>query len=100
MAGNSYQARVQQGEPARIWGTLIYDYFRRRRAKLVTNMDGLEWKRSKWNFVLQRFAELTEALGAKYSDALISDNLAIRRYLLDKYGKKKPLHPLRCKAGQ
>lgn len=109
----------------RIWGTLIYDYlclrdacrsdydiilelgyvpcaiffpfFRRRRAKLVTNMDGLEWKRSKWNFVLQRFAELTEALGAKYSDALISDNLAIQGYLLDKYGRESHFIPYGAK---
>lgn len=96
-----------------IWGTLLYDFlclrdaarsdydiilelgyvpcaifyplFGRRRGKLVTNMDGLEWKRSKWNFILQKFAELTERLGARYSDALISDNEAIRTYLLDKY---------------
>lgn len=104
-----------------IWGTLIYDYlclkdavksdydiilelgyvpcaiffplFSNRRAKLVTNMDGLEWKRSKWNFVLQRFAELTEALGAKYSDSLISDNEAIRTYLQQKYGKDSHFIP-------
>lgn len=98
-----------------IWGTLIYDYlclrdacradfdiilelgyvpcalfipFRRKeRARLVTNMDGLEWKRSKWNFILQRFAEFTEYLGARFSDALIADNEAIKAYLHDKYGK-------------
>jgi len=98
-----------------IWGTLAYDYLclrdalasdfdiilelgyvpvaiffpvrRRGRAKLLTNMDGLEWKRSKWNFALRRFAELTERLGAAHSDALIADNEAIRDYLRGKYGK-------------
>ncbi len=98
-----------------IWGTLAYDYlclrdamsadfdivlelgyvpcalffplFRRRRAQLVTNMDGLEWKRSKWNFVLRRCARFTELLGARFSDALIADNEAIQSYLLEQYGK-------------
>ena len=54
-------------------------------AKLVTNMDGLEWSRSKWNFILQKFAKKTEQLGAKYSDYLISDNEGIRQYLLNEY---------------
>ena len=108
-----------------IWGTLLYDYlclrdavasdfdvilelgyvpcaiffplFRKRRAKLVTNMDGLEWKRSKWNFMLQKFAELTEALGAKYSDALIADNEAIREYLFGKCGKNSHFIPYGAK---
>ena len=108
-----------------IWGTLIYDYLclrdasrgdfdillelgyvpvaiffpvvRRRRGRLVTNMDGLEWKRSKWNYVLQRFAELTERLGARGSDALIADNEAIRDYLLQKYGRDSRFIPYGAK---
>ena len=108
-----------------IWGTLLYDYLclrdalasdfdiilelgyvpaaiffplrRKGRARLVTNMDGLEWKRSKWNFVLQRFALLTEALGARCSDALIADNEAIRDYLFAKYGKASYLIPYGAK---
>lgn len=109
----------------RIWGTLIYDYLclrdaargdfdillelgyvpaaifyplvRRRHGRLVTNMDGLEWKRSKWNYVLQRFAELTERLGARHSDAMIADNEAIRDYLLQKYGRDSRFIPYGAK---
>jgi glycosyltransferase involved in cell wall biosynthesis len=66
---------------------IFYPLFFRRRAKLVTNMDGLEWKRSKWNAVLQRFARLTEVPGARCSDALIADNEAIRDYLRESYGR-------------
>lgn len=108
-----------------IWGTLIYDclclrdalrsdfdiilelgyvpvaiFFplrRAGRARLVTNMDGLEWKRSKWNFLLQRFALLTENLGARFSDALIADNEAIRDYLMEKYAKHSYFIPYGAK---
>ncbi|MEW6676515.1 MAG: DUF1972 domain-containing protein [Pseudomonadota bacterium] len=73
--------------PCAIFYPLLIARADRRRPRLLTNMDGLEWKRSKWNRVLQRFAELTEKLGARYSDAMISDNEAIRDYLLDKYQK-------------
>jgi glycosyltransferase involved in cell wall biosynthesis len=104
-----------------IWGTLLYDYlclrdavrsdfdvilelgyvpvaifypFRRRgRAPLVTNMDGLEWKRSKWNAILRRFARLTEVLGARHSDALIADNEAIREYLRREHGRESHFIP-------
>lgn len=65
----------------------------RRRPKVITNMDGLEWRRSKWNALLQRFAELTERLGARYSDAMIADNEAIRQYLLDKFGRDSRFIP-------
>ena len=53
---------------------------------LVTNMDGLEWKRSKWNRVLQMFAKYCETTAARRSDGLIADNLAIRDHLQQMYG--------------
>ena len=99
-----------------IWGTLLYDYLclrdalrsgfdvilelgyvpcalfypRRgpRRTLLATNMDGLEWKRDKWNAVLRRFALLTEKLAARRSDLLIADNPAIQDYYSEKYGRE------------
>jgi glycosyltransferase involved in cell wall biosynthesis len=52
---------------------------------LVTNMDGLEWKRDKWNSVVKKMALWFEKLGAKFSHYHISDNQKIRRYLLDTY---------------
>lgn len=72
---------------------IFYPLFFRRRAMLVTNMDGLEWKRSKWNRLLQRFARLTEMLGARCSDALIADNEAIRDYLREEYGRDSRFIP-------
>lgn len=98
----------------RIWGTLLYDWLClrdalrsgfdvllelgnvpcaifypllwRRRVPIVTNMDGLEWRRTKWSPLLRRFARLTEYLGVRASDALIADNLAMADYLRGQYG--------------
>ena len=52
---------------------------------IVTNMDGLEWKRSKYNRLVRRFLKYAEKLAVHTSDALIADSKAIQKYLLDEY---------------
>jgi len=52
---------------------------------LVTNMDGLEWKRSKYTHKVQKFLKYAESLAVKYSDKLISDSIGIQNYLQTKY---------------
>lgn len=52
---------------------------------IVTNMDGIEWKRSKWNFATRKLILLLESISIKYSDYLISDNVNIRQFYLDRY---------------
>lgn len=64
-----------------IWGWLLP----RKKSIVVTNMDGLEWKRSKYNRFVKRFLLFAERLGVKYSDWLISDSVAIKQYLSEKY---------------
>ena len=54
---------------------------------LVTNMDGLEWKRSKYSPGVQRFLKKAEKWAALSSDHLIADSKGIRQYLLEKYNK-------------
>ncbi len=61
------------------------------KAKVATNMDGLEWKRSKYNRPVKQFLKLAEWLGAKFSDVLIADNQGIQRYLESKYSKEATL---------
>lgn len=58
-----------------------------KQAKIITNMDGLEWKRSKYSKKVQTFLKYAEKLGAKHSDHLISDSLGIQTYLKNKYQK-------------
>lgn len=52
---------------------------------LVTNMDGLEWKRTKYNKYVQRFLMYSEKLVVKRSNHLIADSLGIQEYIKGKY---------------
>lgn len=54
---------------------------------IVTNMDGLEWKRSKYNSSTKKFLKYAEKLAALNSDYLISDSEGIKQYLTKTYQK-------------
>lgn len=58
----------------------------RKKPVIVTNMDGLEWKRSKWKPVVQNTIKILERIAVEESPYLISDNLGIQDYLKDKFG--------------
>ncbi len=62
-----------------------------RRTKLVTHMDGMEWKRSKWNSTIQKWIRKAEKKAVRYSDALICDHPNIIRYYAEKYNIKPVL---------
>lgn len=55
---------------------------------VVTNMDGLEWKRTKYSVKVQNFLQWAESLAVKKSDTLISDSIGIQNYLASKYNTK------------
>jgi glycosyltransferase involved in cell wall biosynthesis len=62
---------------------LSYLYFnirKIRRPVIVTNMDGLEWLRSKWNPFVKRFIKVLERIAVSQSTNLISDNPGIQSY--------------------
>jgi glycosyltransferase involved in cell wall biosynthesis len=52
---------------------------------IISNMDGLEWKRAKYSKPVQRFLQYAERLAVKYSDHCIADSPAIHDYLHSKY---------------
>ncbi|QLY60537.1 DUF1972 domain-containing protein [Citrobacter freundii] len=54
-------------------------------AKIVTNIDGLEWRRDKWNSLAKSFLKKSEELAVKFSDVVISDNKAIADYVKNEY---------------
>lgn len=54
---------------------------------VVTNMDGIEWKRAKWSAFTQKLIRKLENIAVKKSDYLLSDNPAIRNYYLENFGK-------------
>jgi len=63
----------------------IWSFLFPKKAVIVTNMDGLEWRRAKFNNNVQRFLMYAEKLAVKKSDHLVSDSLGIKNYLEDKY---------------
>jgi glycosyltransferase involved in cell wall biosynthesis len=63
-----------------VWGKLYP-----KKSAIITNMDGLEWKRSKYSKPIQQFLKYAERLAVKYSQYYISDSSIIKAYLADKY---------------
>ena len=54
----------------------------------TTNMDGLEYKRAKFNKWVQKFLFWEEQMAVKHSHYLIADNMGIQDYYKEKYGKE------------
>ncbi len=54
----------------------------------IINMDGLEWKRSKYNKPTQRFLKWAEFLAAKNAHVMIADSPGIQKHILSTYSKK------------
>jgi glycosyltransferase involved in cell wall biosynthesis len=58
------------------------------RSRLVTNIDGLEWRRDKWNKLARVYLKWSEKLAVKYSHVVIADNQGIADYVQNEYGVK------------
>jgi rhamnosyltransferase len=58
------------------------------RKKLVVNVDGLEWKREKFN-KLERFILLTsERAAVRFADVIVADSREIKKYIEERYKRK------------
>lgn len=53
--------------------------------KVIINVDGLEWRRAKWNGIAKYFLILSEKIAIRYADELVADNAAIQKYLYDQH---------------
>jgi len=58
---------------------------------IITNIDGLEWKREKWGFFAKLFLKFSEKIAVRYSDLIISDNLVLQSHIYKTYAKKSVL---------
>lgn len=63
----------------------VFSFLFPRKALIVTNMDGLEWKRTKYGKSTQTFLKYAERLAVKKSDYLISDSLGIKHFIKKEY---------------
>ena len=69
-------------------GCMFLPFIRRKfQGKIITNIDGLEWKRKKWNFIAKWFLHYSEKMAVKYSDIIIGDNKGITDYVKEEYKK-------------
>jgi glycosyltransferase involved in cell wall biosynthesis len=59
-----------------------------KKAIVITNMDGLEWKRTKYSKKVQKALQIAERLAVKKSDFLIADSIGIQKYIKEKYQKE------------
>ncbi|WP_282134857.1 DUF1972 domain-containing protein [Seonamhaeicola maritimus] len=66
----------------------IWHWLLPKNSKIVTNMDGLEWKRSKYSKLVQFFLVYAEGLAIKSSDFLVADSIGIKEYIKLKYNKE------------
>lgn len=69
-------------------GCIFLPYIRRIfKGKIITNIDGLEWRREKWSFPVKKFLKFSEKMAVKYSDVVIGDNKGITDYVKAEYKK-------------
>ncbi|MCA0365858.1 MAG: DUF1972 domain-containing protein [Bacteroidetes bacterium] len=78
---NNFDIILQLGyTSSTVWGWLLP-----KNVVVTTNMDGLEWQRSKYSKPVRRFLKYAEKLGVRFSDHWISDSIGISLYLSDSY---------------
>lgn len=59
--------------------------------KVVVNIDGLEWKRDKWNKYAKWFLKWSEKVAVKFADEVVADNAAIQTHVKESYNKNSNL---------
>lgn len=61
------------------------------KAKIIVNIDGLEWKREKWGKFAKSFLKFSEKIAVRYADAIVTDNKVIQDHVTNTYDKKSTL---------
>jgi len=67
---------------------------------VVLNVDGLERRRRKWNWLARTWYRLSERLATWLPDAVVSDAQTIARYYLEHYGKQTHFIPYGAEVGK
>ena len=68
-------------------GGFILPFLVKYRRKFVLNIGGIEWKRSKYNCVLQKIVRFLMKVAVKYSGYLVVDNEGIKEYVKEEYNR-------------
>lgn len=67
-------------------GAMALPLLDRKSTRIVTHVDGLEWRRDKWSGPARAILRLSERLAVQHSDAVIADSPAIADHLERTYG--------------
>ncbi len=59
--------------------------------RVVVNVDGLEWRRAKWNGWAKKMLILSERFAVWFADEIITDNAAIQDYVGQHYARSSAL---------
>jgi len=57
-------------------------------ARIITNIDGIEWHREKWQGLAKHFLRFSEKMAVRFSHEVVADNAAIAEYVQQSYGVK------------
>jgi glycosyltransferase involved in cell wall biosynthesis len=57
----------------------------------ILNVGGMEWQRSKWGALARGFLHLSEIVGARAADILVSDNLGIAYHMRKAYKRESDI---------
>jgi len=61
--------------------------------KVALNVDGLEWKRKKWNKLGQWFYKISEFFATIFPNRVVTDAIEIQKYYLKKFKKESTYIP-------
>jgi glycosyltransferase involved in cell wall biosynthesis len=65
-----------------------YPYLNLKKTRLITHMDGMEWKRTKWGKHTRRIIRKSIITTIRYSDTLVCDHLEMLKFYAMNYGLK------------
>jgi len=79
------------------YGSSAISYFllhlKKKKSILITNMDGLEWKRQKWNFIVKWLTKESEKIAIRFSDIIVADNIGIQNHYRKIHNKESIFLP-------
>ncbi|MCA0396391.1 MAG: DUF1972 domain-containing protein [Bacteroidetes bacterium] len=66
-----------------VWGKMLD----KKRTIVIQNMDGLEWKRQKYSFLVRFFLKHAERWAVKHADYLIADSIGIQKHIRERFNR-------------
>lgn len=57
------------------------------RARIITNVDGIEWRRDKWTGFARWWLRQSERWAVRFSDVVVTDNGGIAMHISETYGR-------------